>query len=173
MRLKGHQVPKDLVPVAPPPSRGHPGHYLFMECRQTHRVSLTEKDERDGGGEVSRVPQLGGKVLRIRTPTHGPAYVDQHVCPQVGLRFELLDVVAVRAPEHSPVDVTQVVARLVGSQLREFGRESVVRRAVQPHDEALNHLPRNEFHTPELREGMRIQEVRPGAEAAGRVNREV
>ena len=63
----------------------------------------------------------------INTPTHRGAHVHEQIGPEVGLLLELLDIIAVRTRPHAPVDVAEVVARLVGAQLGELGREPAVR----------------------------------------------
>ena len=81
----------------------------------------------------------------------------------VRVLFEPLDVMTVGARVYLPVDGGQVVAGQVLAVLGELDAEPLVRAAVQPGQESLDHRPRLQLHRPQPREDRGVE--KPGDRA--------
>src|SRR4029450_4914944 len=88
-------------------------------------------------GQADGIVELG-QLLAVRE-AHRLAQVHDQVAGDVGLGFELLDVVFVGFGEDKPVDVLGVVAGGVAAMLGKLDREAMKRRGMQTLEEALDH----------------------------------
>src|SRR6188472_2653783 len=71
---------------------------------------------------------------------------------EVGLFFELLDVVTVAARVDLPVEPCEIVAGKVLAVLGELYAEALERAAVQTRQKSFDHRPRLQLHRPEPRQ---------------------
>ena len=88
------------------------------------------------------------------------AGIEQQATGEVGLFFELLEVIAIVFTKDLPVDVSQVVTWDVFSMLSELDRESVIRTSVQTGNKALDDQPSLQVQSVQSRQRLRIEVIR-------------
>jgi hypothetical protein len=121
----------------------------LIEHDQTDGIVLTGREIRERSGEELAVLQLADTA---RAVVHRRARIEQDHQSRVGLAFVAADVCALGAGEDVPVDEARIVAFDVRAIFLEFLAEAVVRRAMQPGEEALDRRARHQLEVREPRE---------------------
>ena len=152
-----HEVPQMPRPM---PRRQVFAHRA-VEGQQPDGVALLGQKLAERRGQRARIVGLG---VAARAEAHRPAQVHEQVAAQVGLVLESLDEVAVGAPGELPVEIARIVARRVGPVLGELDREAVIRAAVQPVPEPLDHRARPQLEIADRHERRGVEQARGSAE---------
>ena len=124
---------------------------------ESGRVALPVHQERERGGEHGAVFHLAHR--RGAAVAIDALDIEQQMALEVGLLLEPLDVMPVAARVDLPVDGGQIVARQVLPVLGELDAEPLVRTAMQPRHESLDHRPRLQLHRPQPRKDRRDRET--------------
>ena len=114
--------------VARPRARRQHADDPIVEGHQADRVALAVHQVAERGREARAVLELRHAA---RAVPHRAAHVEHQVAIEVGLLFELLDVVAIAARVDLPVDRRQIVAGDVLAVFGELDAEAFERAAVQ------------------------------------------
>ena len=101
----------------------------FRERRngQSYRVALTQQQS---GETRTCSPGIGELRLRAHAEIHRAAAIKHEQGIQIGLFFELFDVITVALRKHFPVQQSHLIARTVGAMLGEFRAAALHPRAV-------------------------------------------
>ncbi len=115
---------------------------------------LFKNEHADGSSDGSGIIELGE---RSGAELHGFAAVHEQGDADVGVVFELFEVVAVGAGPEFPVDAANVVAGDVFAMLEEFEGLSEAGAAVESGDEAFDDLAGSQFKPGNPRQFFRPQ----------------
>jgi len=107
---------------------------LFVAARKAGGVTLIDNEIGERGGDALRELDLGWVVAGREI--HRARGIDDKVSAQVGVGFELLDVVAIGAGVGLPIEPAGVVARDVFTIFREFYGGTTMWRTVATGDVA-------------------------------------
>ena len=140
-----------VVPLGP---QGHDHPHLLVEGNAAHGVLLAQQQVGQAAGDRGAVLEL---VHRPAAVAHAAGDVDQHGAAEVGVLFELLDVVAVLLGPQLPVDVPGVVAEGVLAVLAKLDRLAEVGTAMHAGEETLDDVAGPHFQPRDPLDRVRMQ----------------
>ena len=112
--------------------------HVFVENLQADMVTLVDSEVGQVSGKASGVVKLAAV---LSNEPHGVAGVDHQKEPHIGVRFKLLEIVAVGLGVYAPINMADIIAWDILPVFRELHAGSMVGTAVHTREAALHKTP--------------------------------